>query len=80
VTHRVQASTTPGLSDLIFVIDEGQKNEIRKIRFEGNHTFTDAELRKEMKTKPKGWFSWLTKSGRIESNQLDTDLDAILDY
>lgn len=80
VTHKIQPSTTPGLSDLIFVIDEGQKNEIRKIRFEGNHVFTDAELRKEMKTKPKGWFSWLTKSGHIESNQLDTDLDAILDY
>jgi len=80
VTHRTQASSQPGLSDLIFVIDEGQKNEIRKIRFEGNQVFTDAELRKEMKTKPKGWFSWLTKSGHIEANQLDTDLDAILDY
>ena len=62
------------------MIDEGTKNEIRKIRFEGNNAFTDPELRKEMKTKEKGWFSWLTKSGRIESDQLDTDLDAILDY
>jgi outer membrane protein insertion porin family len=33
-----------------------------------------------MKTKPKGWFSWLTKSGRIESDQLDEDLDAVLDF
>jgi outer membrane protein insertion porin family len=62
------------------VIDEGTKNEIRKIRFEGNNTFTDPELRKEMKTKEKGWFSWLTKSGRFESDKLDEDLDAILDY
>ena len=31
-----------------------------------------------MKTKEKGWFSWLTKSGRFESEQLDSDLDAIL--
>jgi len=80
VTHRTQATGQSGLSDLIFVIDEGQKNEVRKIRFEGNHAFTDPELRKEMKVKEKGWFSWLTKSGRFESNQLDTDLDAILDY
>ena len=80
VTHRIQAADQPGKADLIFVIDEGQKNEIRKIRFEGNHVFTDAELRKEMKTKPKGWFSWLTKSGHIEGTQLDTDLDAVLDY
>ncbi len=80
VTHRTQATSRAGLSDLIFVIDEGSKNEIRKIRFEGIHAFTDPELRKEMKVKPKGWFSWLTKSGRFESTQLDTDLDAILDY
>lgn len=80
VTHRTQATNRPGYSDLVFVIDEGPKNEVRKIRFEGNHAFTGPELRKEMKVKPKGWFSWLTKSGRFESNQLDTDLDAILDY
>ena len=80
VTHRTQATGQAGLSDLIFVIDEGQKNEVRKITFEGNNAFTDLELRKEMKVKEKGWFSWLTKSGRFESDQLDTDLDAILDY
>lgn len=80
VTHRTQATGQAGLSDLIFVIDEGQKNEIRKIRFEGNNAFTGPELRKEMKVKEKGWFSWLTKSGRFESNQLDADLNAVLDY
>ncbi len=80
VSHRIQATGQEGQADLIFVIDEGSKNEIRKIRFEGNTVFTDPELRKEMKTKEKGWFSWLTKSGRIESDQLDTDLDAVLDY
>lgn len=80
VSHRIQATGQSGLSDLIFVIDEGAKNEVRKIRFEGNNNFTDPELRKEMKTKEKGWFSWITKSGRFESDQLDKDLDAILDY
>ncbi len=44
VTHRTQATNQTGISDLIFVIDEGQKNEVRKIRFEGNNTFTDPEL------------------------------------
>jgi outer membrane protein insertion porin family len=80
VTHRTQATDQAGLSDLIFVIDEGSKNEVRKIRFEGNTVFTSKELRKEMKTKPKGWLSWLTKSGRFESYQLDEDLDKVLDY
>jgi outer membrane protein insertion porin family len=80
VSHRTQATGQAGTSDLIFVINEGGKNEVRRIRFEGNHVFSDPELRKEMKVKEKGWFSWLTKSGRFESNQLDTDLNAILDY
>lgn len=80
ISHRIQATAREGLSDLIFVIDEGTKNEIRKIRFEGVTAFTKPELLKEMKTKEKGWLSWLTKSGRFESDQLDTDLDAVLDY
>ncbi len=80
VTHRTQSTGQAGLSDLIFVIDEGSKNEVRKIRFEGVHAFTDPELRKEMKVKEKGWFSWLTKSGRFDSSELDTDQNAILDY
>lgn len=80
VSHRTQETDQDGLSDLIFVIDEGMKNEVRKIRFEGNTIFTTPELKKEMKTKEKGWFSWLTKSGRFESYQLDEDLDAVLDY
>ncbi len=80
VSHRTQATGQAGVSDLIFVIDEGSKNEVRKIRFEGVHAFTDPELRKEMKVKEKGWFSWLTKSGRFDSGELDTDQNAILDY
>jgi outer membrane protein insertion porin family len=80
VTHRTQATAQPGHADLVFIIDEGTKNEVREIRFEGVHAFSDPELRKEMKVKEKGWFSWLTKSGRFDSSQLDTDLDAILDY
>lgn len=80
ISHRMQETGQQGVADLIFVIDEGAKNEVRNIRFEGNTVFTEAELKKEMKTKEKGWFSWLTKSGRFESTTLDEDLDAVLDY
>ena len=80
VTSKIQPTGKQGKADLIFVIDEGSKYTIRKIRFDGNYAFTDPELSKEMKTKPKSWLSWLTKSGRIETDQLDTDLDAVLDY
>ncbi|MFD0892302.1 outer membrane protein assembly factor BamA [Luteolibacter ambystomatis] len=78
ISYRTQPSA--GGADLIFVIDEGSKNEIHKIRFEGNTAFTDAELRKNMKTKPKGLLSFLTKSGRFETGKLDEDVESVLDF
>ncbi len=80
ITHKVQPTGREGHADLIFIIDEGTKNEVRKIRFVGNQAFSDRDLRKEMTIKEKGFFSWLTKSGRFESEQLDDDLNAILDF
>jgi outer membrane protein insertion porin family len=80
ITHRTQPSETGTGEDLIFIIEEGGKNEIRDIRFEGNSTFDSRTLRKQMKVKEKGFFSWLSKSGRFEVDQLDSDLEAVLDY
>ena len=79
VTHRIQSAESGGGS-LIFLIDEGLKNEVRKIRFQGNNNITSKDLEKVMKTKEKGIFSVITKSGRIQGNQLDEDLEEILDY
>ncbi|MDB4106733.1 outer membrane protein assembly factor BamA [bacterium] len=80
VSHRLQATERAGYADLIFLVQEGSKNEIRKIRFEGNSGLKDADLRKEMATKEKGWFSWFTKSGRIDTAALDQDLEKIEDF
>jgi outer membrane protein insertion porin family len=80
VSYRMQPTGQKGVADLIFVVDEGAKNEVRDIRFEGNHVFSDVELRKNMKVKEKSFLSFLTKSGRFETGQLDEDLDSILDY
>lgn len=80
VTHRVQATATAGASELIFVVDEGSRAEVRKIRFAGNNTVQSHVLRNEMKTKQKGWFSFFTKSGRIDVDKLDEDVERVLDY
>lgn len=79
VTHRMQPADGGGAS-LIFLIDEGVKNEVRNIRFQGNANITSKDLEKVMKTKEKGIFSIITKSGRIQGNQLEEDLEEILDY
>lgn len=80
ISHRMQPTAQGGVADLIFVIEEGAKNEVRKIRFEGNNSFSDLELRKNIKVREKGLFSWLTKSGRFETGQLDEDLASVLDF
>jgi outer membrane protein insertion porin family len=80
ISHRTQPNESGQGLDLIFVIEEGGKNEIREIRFEGNSTYDSRTLRKQMKVKEKGWFSWLSKSGRFEVDQLDSDVEAVLDY
>lgn len=80
ISHRTQPSESGQGLDLIFVIEEGGKNEIREIRFEGNNTYDSRTLRKQMKVKEKGWFSWISKSGRFEVDQLDSDVEAVLDY
>ena len=63
-----------------FLIGEGQKSEVRKIRFEGNKAFKTADLRREMSTKEKGWFSFFTKSGRINDLVLDEDIEKLKDF
>jgi outer membrane protein insertion porin family len=76
VTHRLQ-DEGEGVTALIFQINEGVKSEVRKIRFEGNQAFSDVELRREMETKQKGIFSFITKSGRIDNQQLQRDLESV---
>ncbi|WP_341404176.1 outer membrane protein assembly factor BamA [Luteolibacter soli] len=80
ITHRTQPSESGTGEDLIFIIEEGGKNEVRDIRFEGNTVYDSRTLRKQMKVKEKGWFSWISKSGRFEVDQLDSDLESVLDY
>lgn len=79
VTHRLQ-DEGDGVTSIIFIINEGVKSEVRKILFEGNVAFADVELRREMETKQKGIFSFLTKSGRIDNQQLQRDLEQLQEF
>ncbi|MBT8036613.1 MAG: outer membrane protein assembly factor BamA [Verrucomicrobiae bacterium] len=80
VGHRIQTAAAAGTAELVLIVDEGARAEVRKIRFEGNSSYPSHVLRNEMKTKQKGWFSFFTKSGRIDNIKLDEDLDRVLDY
>ncbi|UCD70700.1 MAG: outer membrane protein assembly factor BamA [Syntrophobacterales bacterium] len=60
--------------DIEFTIEEGKKGYIKKVRFQGNKHFSARKLRKRMKTKKKGWFSWFTGRGAFDEDVLKGDM------
>jgi outer membrane protein insertion porin family len=58
---------------LKFLIHEGEKVRIRTIRFEGATAFTPAKLRKQMKSKKKGFFG----GGELKEEQFTEDREKL---
>ncbi len=80
--HNVQVSYTihpleNEQADLEFIIDEGNKIWIKQIAFEGNSAYPDKTLKKLMKTAEKGFFSWITSSGDLSSEDLEQDVERL---
>jgi len=63
-----------------FRIEEGEKVFIKEIKFLGNESFKDRELRKVMGTKEKGLLSWFTDSGVLKRDILEQDVARITSY
>lgn len=80
VRYNVQPTNRPGYSDLIYTIAEGQKSIVRKIKFSGNNNIASHTLRNLMKTKQKGIFSFITKSGNIDLDKLEDDRELVLEH
>ncbi len=68
-----------GDTTLVFEIDENRRAFVQKIQFIGNHVFSDDELRSIIRTKKRGPFSFMSKSGEYDENKLEIDT-AILNY
>jgi len=77
VSYRIEPTTREGFQQVTYFIEEGGKGYVRDIVFEGNTVFKDSELRKQMETKEKGIFSFLTKSGQVDKFTLETDIAKI---
>lgn len=67
-------------ADIEFVLKEGEKVFVRSISFEGNKAYDDDTLKDLMKTKEKGFFSWLTSSGDLDEQSLEQDISKIAAY
>ncbi|UQZ89483.1 outer membrane protein assembly factor BamA [Deltaproteobacteria bacterium Smac51] len=62
-----------GRQILVYEIDEGGKIFIRKIEFDGNDYYSDWTLSRKIDSSTKGFFSWLTSSGRVIQERLSGD-------
>lgn len=60
--------------DVTFVIDEGEKATVRRIRFVGNRNIPDEELRKFMQTSETGFFSFLSSNNSFKRAMFDDDV------
>ncbi len=78
VSWRNVSTERSAYNDVIFDIVEGREVSMNNIDFVGNREFDSEQLRQLMKTKERGFFTWITKSGRIDREQVEDDLQAIV--
>ncbi len=77
--------TTPGTpstkgQELVFHIHEGEQVRIQRVNFIGNKVFSDKELRAQIKTRSKSYFSWLTGSGKYQEEMVKRDAAFLVYY
>ena len=60
-------------ADIEYVIEEGEKLQIKKIEFVGNNAFSSSKLKRLMSTSEKGLLSFITSSGDLNQEQLIQD-------
>jgi len=63
--------------DVVYLINEGVEARIRKIDIVGNKHFKRKEILKEIETSEKGFWSWISGSGKLKKSELAIDMEKI---
>lgn len=74
IASEVNVDRTTNDTTIVIRVNEGEKYKIRSMVFEGVKAFKTKQLKKLMKTKPKGW---LFRSGVLKNADFDEDLERI---
>lgn len=70
---------TTGRANVVFKIDEGARQIIRSITFQGNKVVPSRDLMRAIKTRPRSVVSFLTGTGVLQDTQFTQDLRAIVE-
>ena len=76
VDFRIESRTVNSV-DVIFDIVESNKSKIYNIRLLGNDNITSADILKTIPTKERGFWSFITSSGKISKEMLQADVEFI---
>ncbi len=63
--------------DVVYVIDERAKVEVRDVRFIGNRHVPADDLLSVMQTRPGGYLAWLSSAGTYKEEALQRDLQSL---
>ena len=80
VSWHAEKTASGSYKDVVFDIQENREVSMNSITFEGNEQFDDEQLRQLMQTKERGFFTWITKSGRVDREQVEDDLEAVVKH
>jgi outer membrane protein insertion porin family len=77
VKTKIDANEKLGTARVNFEVVEGEKVAVEVVKIEGNEALKAKEIKKVIKTKPHSLISFLTKTGRLNTEALDQDSAAI---
>jgi len=60
-------------ADVVYKINENKAVKVVEITFQGNEHFKEKELKSALAIKEKGFFSWITSSGKFTEEMLETE-------
>ena len=80
VQYHTDVNDQTGAATVTFTVVEGGKQVVKRIEFEGNTVFTQKQLKKVIKTKTANPLSFLTKAGRVNTDELDDDVTTLRAY
>ncbi len=80
VKYVLNIDEATGHGTVTFQIKEAPKVKITEVDFIGARAFPEKKLRKEIKTRRRWMFSWLTGSGYFKQDDYDADPDALAQF
>ena len=80
VKYVLNIDENAGRGSVTFEITESPKVKITRVEFIGAAAFSPKELRKQVKTKQRWMWSWLTGRGTFKQDDFDADRDDLVDF